>query len=44
MMVTCLTPAIVLGPVGNLHGTYMFFNMITDKKIKQWKLTAYPMP
>jgi hypothetical protein len=31
-MVTCLTLAIVLGPAGNLQGTYMFFNMITDEK------------
>ncbi len=43
-MVTCSTPAIVLGPTGNLQGTYKFFNTITEKKIKQWKLTAYPMP
>jgi hypothetical protein len=44
MMVTCLTPEIDLGPTGNLQGTYKFFNTITGKKIKQWKLTAYPMP
>jgi hypothetical protein len=43
-MVTCLTPAIVLGLTGNLQGTYKFFNTITEKKIKQRKLTAYPMP
>jgi hypothetical protein len=43
-MVTCSAPAIVLGPTGNLQGTYIFFNMITGKKIKQQKLTAYPMP
>jgi hypothetical protein len=44
MVVTCLTLAIVLGPTGNLQGTYKFFIMITGKKIKRWKLTAYPMP
>jgi hypothetical protein len=44
MMVTCLTPAIVLGPTGNLQGTYKIFNVLTGKKIKRWKLTAYPMP
>ncbi len=38
------TLAIVLGPTGNLQGTYKFFNTITGKKIKQWKLTAYLMP
>ncbi len=40
-MVTCLTPEIVLGPTENLQGTYKFFNMLTGKKIKWWKLTAY---
>ncbi len=43
MMVTCLTSAIVLGPMGDLQGTYKFFNTVTGKKIKQRKLTAYPM-
>ncbi len=43
-MVTCSTPEIVLGPTRNLQGTYKFFNTITEKKIKQRKLTAYPMP
>jgi hypothetical protein len=32
MMVTCLTLAIILGPMGNLQCTYKFFNMITGKK------------
>jgi hypothetical protein len=41
-MVTCSTPVIVFGPMGNLQSTYKFFNMLTGKK--QWKLTAYPMP
>ncbi len=39
-MVTCLTPAIVLGPTRNLQDTYKCFNMFTGKKIKRWKLTA----
>ena len=43
-MVTWLTPLIVLGPTGNLQGTYKFFNLATGKKIKQQKMTAYPMP
>jgi hypothetical protein len=44
MMVTRLAPAIVLGPSGNLQGTYKFFSLATGKKIKQRKMTAYPMP
>jgi hypothetical protein len=44
MMVTWLTPAIVLGPTGNLQGMYKFFSLATGKKIKQRKMTAYPMP
>ncbi len=32
MMVTRLTLAIVLGPTGNLQGTYKFLNMLTEKK------------
>jgi hypothetical protein len=43
-MVTCSTPAIVLGPTGNLQGTYKFFSLETGKKIKRRKLMAYPMP
>ncbi len=31
-MVTCLTPAIVLGPTGNLQDAYKFFNMLTGKR------------
>jgi hypothetical protein len=38
------TPAIVLGPTGNLQGTYNFFSLETGKKIKQPKFTPYPMP
>ncbi len=33
-MVTCSAPAIVLGPMGNLQGTYKFFSLETGKKIK----------
>ncbi len=43
-MVTWLTPAIVLGPTGNLQGRYKIFSLATGKKIKQRKMTAYPMP
>jgi hypothetical protein len=38
------TPAIVLGPTGNLQGTYKFFSLKTGKKIRQHKFTPYPMP
>jgi hypothetical protein len=43
-MVTRSTPAIVLGPTGNLQGTYKFFSLETGKKIKRHKLMACPMP
>jgi hypothetical protein len=43
-MVTHSTPAIVLGPTGNLQYTYKFFSLETGKKIKRRKLTAYSMP
>jgi hypothetical protein len=43
-MVTCLTLVIIFPPMGNLQGTYKFFNMLAGKKIKQQKLTVYPMP
>ena len=33
-MVSCSTPAIVLGPMGNIQGTYKVFNLCTGKKIK----------
>ena len=33
------TPAIVLGPTGNLQGTYKFFNLNTGKKIKRRQFT-----
>jgi len=34
----------VLGPTGNLQGTYKFFSLTTGKKIKRRQLTRYPMP
>jgi hypothetical protein len=43
-MATRSTPAIVLGPSGNLQGTYKFFSLATGKKIKRRKMMAYPMP
>jgi hypothetical protein len=38
------TPSIVLGPTGNLQGTYKFFNLETGKKIKRRQFTSYLMP
>jgi hypothetical protein len=43
-MVSRATPAIVLGPTGNLQGTYKFFNLETGLKIKRRSFTRYPMP
>jgi hypothetical protein len=43
-MVTHSTPAILLGPTGNLQGTYKFFSLATGKKVKQRVFTPYPMP
>ena len=42
-MVTCSTPAIVLGPTGNLQGTYKFLSPATGKMVKQLALTPYTM-
>ncbi len=42
-MVSRATPAIVLGPTGNLQGTYKFFNLSTGLQIKRRSLTRYPM-
>jgi hypothetical protein len=36
--------AIVLGPIGNLQGTYKFYNLVTGKKIKRCTFMPYPMP
>jgi hypothetical protein len=43
-MMSRSTPSIVLGPTGNLQGTYKFFSLTTEKKIKRRQLTRYPMP
>ena len=43
-MMAGATPAIVLGPTGNLQGTYKFFSLTTGAKIKQRQFTRYPMP
>jgi hypothetical protein len=43
-MVTPATPVIVLGPTGNLQGTYKFYNLVTGKKIKRRMFMPYPMP
>ncbi len=43
-MVTRSTPAIVLGPMGNLQGTYKFLSLATRKKVKRRAFTPYPMP
>jgi hypothetical protein len=42
-MVSRATPSIVLGPTGNLQGTYKFFSLTTGKKIKRRQFTRYPM-
>jgi hypothetical protein len=36
--------AIVLGPMGNLQGTYKFFSLIMGAKIRLCQFTCYPMP
>jgi hypothetical protein len=38
------TPMIVLGPMGNLQGTYKFLSLATRMKVKQRAFTPYPMP
>ena len=43
-VVTRSIPAIVLGPTGNLQGTYKFLSLATGKKVKQHAFTPYPMP
>ena len=42
-MVTRSTPAIVLGPTGNLQGTYKFLSLVTRKKVKRQAFMPYPM-
>ena len=43
-MTSRTTPAIVLGPTGNLQGTYKFFSLTTGTKLKRRQFTPYPMP
>jgi hypothetical protein len=43
-MVSRSTPVIVLGPTGNLQGTYKLFSLETGKKIKRCKFMACLMP
>ena len=43
-MVTRSTPAIVLGPTGNLQGTFKFLSLATRMKVKQRAFMPYPMP
>ncbi len=43
-MISRTTPSIVLGPTGNLQGTYKFFSLETGKKIKRRRFSPYPMP
>jgi len=43
-MVTRSTSSIVLGPTGNLQGTYKFLSLATGKKVKRHAFTPYPMP
>ena len=38
------TPAIVLGPTGNLQGTYKFMSLATGKKINHRNFTKFAMP
>jgi hypothetical protein len=40
-MVTRSNPAIVLGPTGNLQGTYNFLSLATGKKVKRRTFTPY---
>jgi hypothetical protein len=44
MMVSRTSPAIVLGPTGNIQGMYKLLNLAMGKKIKCHQFTAYPMP
>jgi hypothetical protein len=44
MMVSHTSPAIVLGPTGNIQGSYKLLNLATGKKIKCRQFTKYQMP
>jgi hypothetical protein len=43
-MVSRTSPPIVLGPTGNIKGTYKLLNLAMGKKIKRRQFTACPMP
>ena len=38
------TPAVCLGPTGNMQGSYKFYNLITGKPIKRRGFTVLPYP
>jgi len=38
------TPAVCLGPTGNMQGTYKFFNLLTGHVIKRRSFTVLPYP
>ncbi|KAL3810038.1 hypothetical protein ACHAXA_000207 [Cyclostephanos tholiformis] len=43
-MASRTSPAIVLGPTGNLQGTYKLLSLTTGKKLKRRNFTPCPMP
>jgi hypothetical protein len=43
-MASRTSPAIVLGPTGNLQGTYKLLSLNTSKKLKRRNFTTCPMP
>ncbi len=43
-ILTQATPAIVFGLMGNLQGTYKFYNLLDGKKIKRRMFTLYQIP
>ena len=38
------TPAVCLGPTGNMQGTYKFFNLLTGHVVKRRSFTVLPYP
>ena len=38
------TPAVCLGPTGNIQGTYKCFNLLTGHVIKRRSFTVLPYP
>jgi hypothetical protein len=43
-MISRTSPAIILGPTGNLQGTYKMLNLDTGAKVKRRKWIPHPMP